>query len=131
MSVLEWNAGLNVGIDFMDSDHEAAAAQINALAAAPMAKRADLLHHFIAHCREHFSREEEMMRLTGFFATACHQDEHARVLAELDGVAVKLAAGDGQDRYFAKSLPDWLLNHRNSMDFVTAEFARRAGFKAA
>ena len=131
MSVLSWHAGLNVGIGFMDGDHEIAAAQINALAGAAAAERPALLRAFLEHCREHFGREEEMMRQTGFFALACHAEEHSRVLAELEAVLNRLEAGEAQDGYFAQALPQWLLNHRNTMDFVTAEFARKAGYRAA
>lgn len=131
MSVLEWHAGLNVGVGFMDDDHAVAAAQINALAAADLPGRVVLLREFLDHCRHHFAREEEMMRQTGFFAYGCHQDEHERVLAELQAVLARLETGEAQDGYFAKDLPEWLTNHRNTMDFVTAEFARRAGYQAA
>lgn len=131
MSVLEWHAGLNVGVGFMDDDHAVAAGQINALAEAGPAERIELLRAFLDHCRHHFAREEEMMRQTGFFALGCHQGEHERVLAELEDVLAKLEAGDAQDGYFTKDLPNWLMIHRNTMDFVTAEFAMKAGFLAA
>ena len=131
MSVLEWHAGLNVGIGFMDDDHAVAASQINALAAADPPRRIELMRGFLDHCRHHFAREEEMMRQTGFFALGCHQGEHQRVLTELAAVLAKLEAGEPQDSYFAKTLPEWLTIHRNTMDFVTAEFAQRAGFQAA
>lgn len=131
MTVLEWHAGLNVGIGFMDDDHEVAAGQINALAEAALPQRLDLARDFLDHCRHHFAREEEMMKATGFFAYGCHQGEHERVLAELQAVVAKLEAGDPQDDYFTKRLPEWLMIHRNTMDFVTAEFARNAGWRAA
>jgi hemerythrin len=111
----------------MDADHAEAARLINAMAEADAAGRAPLLAHFIEHCREHFAREEAMMAETGFFATACHAGEHERVLDELAQVQAKLAAGDAQDGYFQRGLPEWLLNHRNTMDFVTAEHARGRG----
>ena len=130
MQVIQWHDGLNVGMAFMDADHAEAAAQINELAAAEAPERIPLLRHFIIHCREHFAREEAMMEKTGFFAFGCHQGEHQRVLAELDAVLAKLQAGDSQDSYFLQALPAWLMNHRNTMDFVTAEFARSAGFIA-
>lgn len=129
MQALHWHDGLNVGMAFMDHDHAEAAAQINALAAAQGPERRALLPHFIDHCREHFAREEAMMEKTGFFAFACHQGEHQRVLAELATVQSKLEAGDAQDGYFTQGLPAWLMNHRNTMDFVTAEFARSAGYE--
>lgn len=131
MAVLEWHKGLNVGVDFMDNDHDVAARQINALAEAALPQRLELAREFLDHCRHHFAREEQMMQATGFFAYGCHQGEHERVLAELAAVVAKLETGDPQDLYFAKSLPEWLMNHRNTMDFVTAEFARKAGWRAA
>jgi hemerythrin len=131
MSVLEWHAGLDVGVGFMDDDHAVAAGQINALAEAALPQRLDLLRHFIEHCREHFAREEAMMAKTGFFALGCHQGEHERVLAELTTVLTKLEAGNPQDSYFTKALPEWLMVHRNTMDAVTAQFAMQAGYQAA
>lgn len=129
MSVLDWHSGLNVGVAFMDTDHAHAADLINRLAdAADAASRQPLMVEFVEHCREHFSREEALMTETGFFALGCHQGEHERVLAELERVLGKLAQGDAQDGYFRKTLPDWLNIHRGTMDAVTAEFARNAGF---
>lgn len=129
MSVLNWSADLNVHVAFMDHDHEEAAALINGMAATNGAERAALLEKFITHCREHFGREEAMMTEVGFFAQHCHAGEHERVLAELDDVLAKVKAGEAMDQYFQTGLPQWLRNHRDTMDFVTADFARRAGFK--
>lgn len=131
MSVLSWHDGLNVGVGFMDGDHAEAARMINELAAADGAGRLALLPHFIDHCREHFGREQELMGQVGFFATGCHTAEHERVLTELAGVLYRLGTGDAQDSYFRRDLPSWLLDHRNSMDRVTAEFAVQAGYRAA
>lgn len=128
MPVLDWNDALNVGMDFMDADHADAADQINGMAQADLAGRLGLIDHFIHHCQDHFAREEEMMATTGFFALGCHRDEHQRVLAELDGIKTRLQSGDAQDEYFTKALPAWLINHRGTMDFVTAEFARKQGY---
>jgi hemerythrin len=127
MSVIEWHDGLNVGIGFMDEDHVEAAALINTLAATGGAERIHALEEFISHCRDHFAREEELMGKVGFFALGCHQGEHQRVLAEFDVVLARLRGGDAQDEYFARTLPNWLMTHRNTMDFVTAQFARSAG----
>lgn len=129
MLAIEWHDGLNVGVDFMDHDHAEAAALINALASAGGESRVATMAAFIAHCREHFAREEAMMEKTGFFAHGCHKGEHTRVLAEFDVVMARLKGGDDQDEYFTRTLPNWLMIHRNTMDFVTAEFARSAGYQ--
>ncbi|MGE5514974.1 MAG: bacteriohemerythrin [Bacteroidota bacterium] len=128
MVAIEWHDGLAVGVDFMDADHTDAAAQINNMAASGGTQRIAALEAFIHHCRDHFAREEAMMEKTGFFALHCHRDEHVRVLAELGIVLLRLKGGNAQDDYFAITLPNWLMNHRNTMDYVTAEFARSAGF---
>lgn len=129
MTVLDWDDALNVGVGFMDHDHAEAAALINALAGAGAGERVATLEAFIGHCREHFAREEAMMERTGFFALHCHRDEHIRVLAEFELVLARLKGGDSQDDYFTRTLPNWLMNHRNTMDLVTANFARAAGFQ--
>jgi len=127
MLAIQWHDGLNVGVVFMDEDHAEAAALINALAQAQGAARTELMERFIAHCRDHFGREEALMEQTGFFALGCHKGEHTRVLAEFDDVLARLKAGEPQDAYFAKTLPEWLLIHRGTMDAVTAQFAQESG----
>lgn len=129
MSVLNWTADLDVNVAFMDHDHVEAAALINGMAAAAGPERAALLGKFITHCREHFARENAMMTEVGFFAQHCHVGEHERVLEELETVRAKVEAGEAMDEYFQSGLPEWLMNHRNTMDFVTADFACRAGYK--
>lgn len=127
MSVLQWHEGLNVGIGFMDADHSEAAALINHLADSAGPERVALMRRFLDHCREHFAREEAMMAATGFFALGCHAGEHQRMLAELADVLARIEGGAALDDYFRHQLPAWLMNHRNTMDFVTAQFAREAG----
>ncbi len=130
MAVLEWHEGLNVGVGFMDDDHAEAAALINELAEASGVARVEALRHFIDHCREHFAREEELMKATGFFALGCHAGEHQRMLAELADILSRIEAGQVLDDYFRRELPGWLMIHRNTMDAVTAQFARQAGYDA-
>lgn len=128
MLALDWSDELNVGISFMDSDHAEAAAMINGLAVLAGPDRVAPLEKFLIHCRDHFAREEAMMEATEFFARDRHRCEHNRALAEIELVLTQLRKGDAQDRYFSRTLPEWLMVHRNTMDFVTADFARAAGF---
>jgi len=129
MVVLQWDEGLNVGVDFMDADHADAARLINALADAQGDERVALLERFIDHCRHHFAREEELMAQSGFFALGCHKGEHQRVLIELEAVLDTLRSGGDIGAYFQKDLPQWLMIHRNTMDAVTAHHAVTSGYK--
>lgn len=118
-----------LGVGFVDHDHEEAVAAINRLAAASVAERLEQGRAFAEHCAAHFGREEAMMRRTGFFALEPHSGEHRRVLEELAGILARLEAGDPCDEYFTVTLPQWFLEHRATMDFVTSDFALERGWK--
>ncbi|RAU21766.1 hemerythrin [Paramagnetospirillum kuznetsovii] len=132
-SVIRWSDALLLGVDFVDHDHQEAVETINRMAALAVDGK-DLTAEMTAfrqHCQEHFAREEDMMARTGFFAIEPHSDEHHRVLAEADGIIAKLRAGESCLDYFTEALPQWFLEHRATMDFVTADFARERGWTSA
>jgi hemerythrin len=129
-------------IPFMNEDHAREAALVNdledALAAhgagesgiAPVLERLSLL---AVHTREHFLREEAMMREAQFPAYAMHKAEHDRVLAEMDReVRAFRDHGDSARlfRYVMSSLPEWFQNHVRTMDVVTARFVASASMAA-
>ncbi|MDV7338469.1 hemerythrin family protein [Terasakiella sp. A23] len=130
---MEWTSELNVGVSFMDDDHEHAADIIKAIGNATSEDLAEKLKAYLEHCREHFVREEEMMLQVGFFAYDCHSGEHERVLGDLERKLEKLKADSSSvnPKLLHDELEDWLLNHRNTMDLVTANFARSQGYQAA
>lgn len=132
-SVIRWSDALLVGIEFVDLDHQEAVEAINRMAAMACDGGALLgdAEAFRDHCAEHFSREEAMMRKVGFFAIDPHCGEHGRVLAELDDILARLRAGEDCRDYFTEALPQWFLEHRATMDFVTADFARERGWSSA
>ena len=101
---------------------------INRMAAAAPSERLEMARTFSRHCVEHFAREEAMMVKTGFFALDPHRDEHRRVLAELDEVIRSLEGGDPCEEYFAVDLPQWFLEHRATMYYVTSGYALEHGW---
>jgi len=127
-------------IPFMNEDHAREAALVNDLETAlaaqkrgegtlgPILERLSLL---AVHTREHFLREEAMMREARFPAYPVHKLEHDRVLAEMDAEARAFRArGDAArlSRYLLEALPTWFMNHIRTMDVVTARFvAGQAG----
>jgi len=132
-SVIRWSDALLVGVAFVDTDHHEAVETMNRLAALAVTQpgseslRAEFTG-FLRHCEEHFAREEAMMREVGFFALEPHQGEHERVVAELRAVLADLDAGRDRRDYFTDALPQWFLDHRATMDFVTAQFALQRGY---
>ena len=121
-------------IPFMNADHLREAALVNDLeealaaharGAGDVARVLERLSLLAVHTREHFLREESMMRESRFPAYAAHQAEHDRVLAEMDREARAFrAGGDGArlSRYVVSTLPEWFRGHVQTMDVVTARF---------
>ncbi len=126
-------------IPFMNEDHAREAGLVNDLEAAlaahargegtlgPILERLSLL---AVHTREHFLREEAMMREARFPAYPVHKQEHDRVLAEMDAEARAFRVrGDAArlSRYLGEALPAWFMNHIRTMDVVTARFVAGQG----
>jgi hemerythrin len=128
---VEWTEDLKVGLGVIDADHEMFVHQLNAARAASDAEFPAKVVELAAHTREHFAREEAIMDETGFFAAEMHKSEHRRVLAEVDAMAARLTTGDlaAVRAWVAHDLPEWFLQHRGTMDAVTAMFARQRGLR--
>ncbi|GAA0573252.1 hemerythrin family protein [Caenispirillum bisanense] len=128
---MQWTDDLMVGVGFIDADHEEFVHQLNAAIAADDAAFPAAFAALAEHTRAHFAREEVLMDETGFFATAIHKGEHRRVLAEVEHFADHLARGNLAfvRAYVAERLPDWFLQHRNTMDQATAAFAMQRGWQ--
>jgi hemerythrin len=101
------------------------ALEAHATGAGPVAQVLERLSLLAVQTREHFLREESMMREARFPAYPVHKAEHDRVLAEMDAEARAFrAAGDTERlaRYVGERLPQWLERHVRTMDAVTARF---------
>jgi hemerythrin len=123
----------------MNADHARELRLVNELEAAlraqargegTLAQIVERLSLLAVHTREHFLREETMMREARFPAYAVHKAEHDRVLAEMDAEARAFRArGDGErlSRYLFDALPQWYLNHTRTMDVATARWLAEHG----
>ena len=125
-----------VAVEFMNSDHHEAVDLANILEAHLEAEAVDeaavetALRAFLDHTREHFGREEEEMRRTQFPVYAVHKGEHDRVLEDMEVVHGDWVAGkDAQSLlvWVRGPLPEWLVEHIQTMDTITAQFIANAG----
>lgn len=130
--MLQWSDDLAVGVAFIDHDHEDFVTLVNAAAAASDTDFPAAFRALAEHTRAHFAREEALMDETGFFAADVHKGEHRRALAEMEHFGQHLARGNLPfvRAYVAERLPDWFIQHRNTMDQATAAFARQKGAAA-
>ncbi len=119
---------------FMNADHAQEVQLLEDLGEALTAHRADAsnlatvlerLSLLAVHTREHFLREEQAMRETGFPAYPVHKAEHDRVLAEMDVEARRFREGGDPERlwvYLFRTVPAWFVHHIRTMDRITAQF---------
>lgn len=141
---LEWRETWTLDVGFMDEDHRVLAARLNRLARDygsgtslplyPMRRpRVPPLQVALAelaqHTREHFQREEEVMRIDGYPGLPDHKSEHDQLLAELSIVARGLRDSGRQwlDTELLDSLKDWFLGHVLEQDRALAEFLKYPG----
>ena len=96
-----------------------------ALEAKDSQKVSMLMRELVEHTEAHFSGEEKMMLEKSFPPYLMHKSEHDRALNELrfqetlwndknDYVKLK--------EYLDVTLKDWIINHIQTMDTVTARF---------
>lgn len=119
-------------VGFMNADHADEVRMLNEVEAALSAQRRgegtleavlEKLSVFAVHAREHFLREESLMREARFPAYAAHKAEHDRVLAQMNAEASAFRErGDGERlaKYLFQTLPDWFVTHVRTMDLVAA-----------
>ena len=131
MTTISWSDELKRGLGFQDDDHEEAVKLMNALQECTDEELPALFEQLFLHTKAHLERENELMERIGFFATPMHRGEHDRVLAEMQEFKEKLDSGDidAVRHYVQETVPNWFLDHLNSMDTITAQFALQAGEK--
>lgn len=114
---------LRLGFTPMDDTHEEFLSLLDTLLAAPDEGVSDALASMQAHSREHFALEERWMAETGFPAGDCHADEHAAVLASMEGVGRRVTGGDIEAaRSLARALADWFPGHVDHLDSALAHW---------
>ena len=147
-----WREHWCVGVDALDRDHRALAAILNHIALrfgtradaanadgysaqrhrqAPSALRywLNALHE---RAREHFRREEALMRATHYPDTAEHTGEHALMLAEYT-VLVRGIVARGEERLRLadlNALKQWFMGHTLDMDKRLGRYLRENGITA-
>lgn len=124
-----WDASLEVGNAIIDAEHRETVELLAEAAQASDAELPAVFEKFATHLRDHLAHEEELMRQYGFPATPIHVHEHNRVRLELEGVGQRLAVGNRMlaRGYLTETVPDWFINHKNTMDSATAAWIRSQG----
>lgn len=128
--MLAWNdAAHSLGVNEMDDTHKAFTALVNLLIEAEDAEFILLFERLLDHCREHFSNEGRLMRISRFPALNEHEGEHHRVYGDL--VQMNRAVQRGRTMlarsYVKKGLEEWFNLHLATMDAALAAHLKKTG----
>ena len=122
-SAATWQDDLRLGWAPLDAIHDEFLELLNALRTASDETMAEALAAVHRHSREHFASEERWMEETDFPARDCHVDEHAAVLASMEGVTRRVAGGPFEaGRRLADALGDWFPGHAEYLDSALAHW---------
>jgi hemerythrin len=130
-------------IPFMNADHAREIRLLNEVEEALEAHRrgegtlvtvVERLSVLAVHTREHFLREESLMRESAYGGYERHKAEHDAVLARMDAEVRRFREqGDAErlSRYLFDALPTWYANHQRTLDEAAAQHAlERRGAEA-
>lgn len=129
VAALVWDDSLKVGNAIIDREHEETVTLLAELAAASDSALMAGFSRFAQHLRDHLAHEEELMVQYGFPPYPIHKHEHDRVRLELEGIEKRLRAGNIMlvRGYVTQAVPEWFINHKNSMDSATAAWIKSQG----
>jgi hemerythrin-like metal-binding protein len=126
---LVWSDALSLSMPVMDTTHQEF---VELLAHVQTAEDTALLGRWqalIDHTDEHFAREDQWMRDTGFAPENCHSTQHAVVLKVLREGAERGKLGDlAPIRQMAHELTLWFPHHAQNMDFGLALHLKSMGY---
>ncbi len=91
-----------------------------------------LVDELLEHMIEHFEREEQLMQQISFPPYPVHKSAHDEVLEATRGVVdawKKQPDAALLETFFLQQLPQWLEQHIQTMDFVTARFLVSSGIE--
>lgn len=117
-----------LGVEAMDATHREFVALVVAAMQAPAADFAAAFAALHAHAIRHFEDESRLMAECRFAARAEHEDEHQRILGQLDFLAQRVALGrPGMARAYVEGLPAWFAGHLATMDSALAATLKTRG----
>jgi hemerythrin len=128
---LEWTAALATGHPEIDDDHRAMVGLLNRLQAAGRRSAEGEIRAALAgleaFTREHFARQEQLMRDIDDELAARHQQEHVHLFDEIRAQVDDMNEGLLSAAAIADFIRRWLLDHVETEDRrLSAALARQA-----
>lgn len=122
MELIEWSDKFATGISGIDNEHQELIACINSF----YSKQTDhsdkdeliqILNNIYGSIHAHFMLEERLMVKHGYDEYEAHRDDHARLLDDIQDMAIELdRSSDFDEQLLATKLNDWFLIHFKTHD---------------
>ncbi|MCK5725307.1 MAG: hemerythrin family protein [Thiotrichaceae bacterium] len=135
-----------VDIDFMNDTHSEELQRVNLIgklvreyqeksgdfSLAEVTHLSKMMESWLEHSDAHFARENELMQEFNFPAYYVHLNEHEIALNKMKSVISEWNTNYNIDLvadYVLVLWPAWFISHVNTLDMVTAKFAKLNGYK--
>lgn len=111
-----------LGVPEMDATHREFVALVDRIANAETGTFSIQFAELLQHTETHFASENAMMAASGFPALKEHQDEHQRVLGDLQRLYSRVRKGNiaMARAYVSQQIPEWFDLHAKTMDSALA-----------
>lgn len=126
---LQWSDALTLDMPVMDETHQEFVALLAEVVQAPDDLLLPRWAALIAHTQDHFDREDQWMRDTGFAPQNCHATQHKIILQVMREGEARGHGGDlAVVHQMARELGAWFPQHAQTMDASLALHLRSAGY---
>lgn len=124
MALIEWNDGLSVGVDMIDTDHKVLVDQINMLSEAVVGggdgrMTGSVLNVLIDYTAYHFDREQQLMEQLAYPIADDHLREHRLLVKKCREIQAGYQQGTALGKDVLTFLKVWLTQHilKSDKDF--------------
>lgn len=132
-SYIQWLESFSVGDEVIDTDHKRFVGLVNEIkdtldAGADRAVVTALLGTFVRHARDHFEREEALLKRLGYPKYAQHKNEHGELNDSIFSLYEQMEAGAesfGRDELLAL-IKEWIIHHILFVDMKMKSFIEEA-----
>ncbi len=135
MTTFTWNDSYTVSVQQFDAQHKKLFEIINTLAdAMRIGQGEDVLREVVGklavYTRTHFLQEEVAMRQTGYPGLAAHQEQHSKLMADVEKYKTELDEGRKPNLItLLNFLRTWLVQHIQKTDKQYADHMNAHGFR--
>jgi len=109
---IDWKDNYKIGDPVVDEQHEQLFDLTNQfIAADSLGAMRGLMILLYKHTREHFEKEEQLMREVGFAGLAEHQEHHNKLLCRLGELSMDVGKGHMNKPAIVSLMTDWATKH--------------------